>query len=639
MSSSAPDMLVFGGDISVLASKPNPDKTIRIIRQDEYPKQLCYFLVSFICLVSLCQFATWAIRKTCRGRRSLGVDSEKTTPSSSSTAIRWRRLPSAVMNLYRIVVFRHTIIIGSYSLNLAELALTCMYIIALFTWAFINTTTVAGKALEKTYWNNRAGALVASQLPFVTALGTKNNVISLITGVSFEKLNSLHRMVARVVFVLLCVHAGSRIEMGLSEFIEEDWLHMGMTAGSAFVILCIVSLRPIRTKSYELFYYTHLVLVLILLVGAYYHTHEFGFHKHVWPSFVIWGLDRLIRALRLLVYNHSYFGFGKSAENLDASVELLSPKLVRLTLKRPPHFHWSPGQTAFLIIPGVSTLPFEAHPFTIASFDSGLSKKEIVANPQKPSEGPEVNKVVAATESFWKELVFLVNVQEGFTKRLAERAAKGGDVKVYVDGPYGVSPDVTSYHTSVFVAGGSGVSFTLPLLLNTIEEVRQGKSRCQRAAFLWCIRSSDDIEWISEALCNALQLAPQSLEITIDIFITRPNSDIAVSNLNYASGSNSPDEITPSSSKKDLVTGLTTSTFSLLSQRGVRISNGRPDLFTYLQEVGEMTRDGHMNVSVCGSQSIANAVRGALSFSVAGPRKVLKGGATVTLHVETYGYA
>ncbi|KAL0069415.1 hypothetical protein AAF712_003440 [Marasmius tenuissimus] len=356
------------------------------------------------------------------------------------------------MNFYRIATFRHTITIGTYSLNLAELALTCIYIIALFTWTFINTTNVAGDKLDKRYWNNRAGALVASQFPFATALGTKNNVVSLITGVSFEKLNYLHRMVARVLFVLLCVHAGSRTEMGFAKFMDRPWMHLGITSGFAFLLLCIVSLRPIRAKSYELFFYTHFVLVLLLLVGAYYHTRAFKFHNFVWPSFVIWGLDRLIRGLRLLVYNLSYFGFGRGAERLDASVELLSPTLVRVSLKRPPHFHWSPGQTAFLILPDVSTLPFEAHPFTIASFDSRLSKGEIITKFERTPEDLVTNSLFA-TESLWKELVFLVSVQEGFTKRLAERAAKGGTVKAYVDGPYGVSPDATSYDTSVFVAG------------------------------------------------------------------------------------------------------------------------------------------------------------------------------------------
>jgi predicted ferric reductase len=179
-------------------------------------------------------------------------------------------------------------------------------------------------------------------------------------------------------------------------------------------------------------------------------------------SFLIWGLDRLIRLVRLVVFNHSYFGFKKGSGTMDASVELLSPHFVRLRLRRPPHFHWSPGQTAYLIMPEVSTIPFEAHPFTIASVDTTHGEGDIF--PITEEKG-----ALGENEPHWKELVFFINVHGGFTKNLHDIAEKVGKVKVFVDGPYGKSPDLTDYDTSVLIAGGSGVSFTLPLLLDSIK--------------------------------------------------------------------------------------------------------------------------------------------------------------------------
>lgn len=158
----------------------------------------------------------------------------------------------------------------------------------------------------------------------------------------------------------------------------------------------------------------------------------------------MWGLDRFIRVLRLVVFNHSYFGLKSGSGTMDATTELLSDHFVRLTLRRPPHFHWSPGQTAYLIVPAVSTLPFEAHPFTIASFDSSLLSEEMKGADQK---------TLGDNDSYWKELVFLINVREGFTKRLKEVAAVKGTVKAFVDGPYGLSPDLQQYDTSVLIAG------------------------------------------------------------------------------------------------------------------------------------------------------------------------------------------
>ncbi|EEB86568.1 hypothetical protein MPER_16432, partial [Moniliophthora perniciosa FA553] len=105
-----------------------------------------------------------------------------------------------------------------------------------------------------------------------------------------------------------------------------------------------------------------------------------------------------------------------------------------------------------------STLPFEAHPFTIASIGSAMYSPSAASTSEKKAAGP----------SFWKELVFLINPRDGVTKRLAEAAATEDTIKVYIDGPYGHSPDFSSYDTSVFVAGGSGVSYTLPMFLDVI---------------------------------------------------------------------------------------------------------------------------------------------------------------------------
>ena len=181
-------------------------------------------------------------------------------------------------------------------------------------------------------------------------------------------------------------------------------------------------------------------------------------------SFIIWGLDRLIRLVRVVAFNHSYFGFKKGSGIMDASVELLSPRFVRLRLRRPPHFNWSPGQTAYLIMPGVSTIPFEAHPFTITSVDT-VHDETHWGDITPVTEGEKFGE----SQPHWKELAFFINVHSGFTKNLLDVARKGGKVKVLVDGPYGKPPDLKDYDTSVLIAGGAGVSFALPLLLDSIK--------------------------------------------------------------------------------------------------------------------------------------------------------------------------
>ncbi|KAJ7578120.1 ferric reductase NAD binding domain-containing protein [Mycena floridula] len=600
----------------------NPDKPIRIFRNNQYPINQWYLLASLIFFVGCCQhISNLRAKFSKRAPRPSNADAES-SESAVASSISIRRLPTAIINVFRILAFRCTLNFGDYSLNLAEVALTCLYIVSLFVWDFINTTDLSGNKLAIMYWTNRTAVLALSQLPLITALSMKNNIISIITRVSYDKLNYLHRMCARVVFVLIWTHVGSKV----SCFFMQAWLHAGMLGVTAFSLLILVSTRPIRARQYEFFFYTHVLMVLIIMISVYYHAKEFGFTKFVWPSFIIWGLDRLIRGIRIVIYNF----YNSGANPIDAKTEVVSKHFVRLTLKRPPHFHWSPGQTAFLITPGVSHLPFESHPFTIASYDaSGTVSSATDSSP------PSQEKIDTGND-YWKELVFLVNVRGGFTHRLAQSASKNGNIKAVIDGPYGPSPDLSRFNTSVFVAGGSGVSYTLPVFLKAISQVREGKSSCTRIVFIWALRDASHLRWISDALYHALSITPPGLTVQILIYLTGTAASLP-SSTDWDRDSVSADStggVAASSTDVKL-----SATSLLLGLPSVVMNQGRPELSKLLEAEADCTRGGCMSVDVCGSRSMARTVQTALRFRVAGPSRVLRGAPSVTLHVESFGYA
>lgn len=168
---------------------------------------------------------------------------------------------------------------------------------------------------------------------------------------------------------------------------------------------------------------------------------------------MFWALDRLMRLARVVVFNHLYCGFSRRAKLQDATTELVSDDFVRVRVRRPAHFQWTPGQTAYLIMPSVSAFPLEAHPFSISSVDStlfqpGMRDVRAVRN----GEAADMAEIAR-----WKELVFLINVRGGFTKRLKDVAAQNETVKCFIDGPYGSAPDMGAYETSIFVAGALSV--------------------------------------------------------------------------------------------------------------------------------------------------------------------------------------
>ncbi|KAH9896468.1 iron reductase [Cubamyces lactineus] len=605
---------------AVLASRAaaNPDKTIRKARASAYPHQLWWLIASFIGFIAIIHFGSWAAEKYSARQRPA-------QRPASTRRVSWRRIPLALVNAYRVVAFRWTVKFGPWrTLTLAEVFITCAYIVALYTWAFVNTTSLTGDKLNVSYWDNRAGVLGASQLPLVVALGTKNNVLSYITGISYDKLKYIHRMIARTVFVLLWTHGITRLVVLSDPGQYPNWfIPLGIVAMSAFTILILVSLRPIREKVYELFYYVHVLTVLIILLAAYFHAADMMFGFYIWPCFIIWGLDRATRLVRLIYYNHLYFGFSAASNRLDASVELLSPHLVRLRMKRPPHFRWTPGQEAYLAMPTVSKLIVESHPFTIASVDARYAL--VGTQPHDVEKNASESGSDDGTTSYWNELVFLIHVREGYTRRLAKSATKGERVKVLIDGPYGFSPNLDADDTVILIAGGSGVSYTLSTFLGVLSNVQTGKSKCRKVVFIWAIREASHMDWVSKTLAKALELAPSELEVFIRISVTARNDQNHVLALNDNESVHSSEGTDPSKSRPS----------SLLNLPAVQVAQGRPDLPALLREE-VATNAGRMSVTVCGSHGIAEACRKALRIPMS---VTLEGGPSVVLHVESFGFA
>ena len=219
-----------------------------------------------------------------------------------------------------------------------------------------------------------------------------------------------------------------------------------------------------------------------MLIGGYFHAQEAArLGIYIWPCFLIWGLDRALRFLRVVYFNRNLFAAG---EMPTVSATLLSPQFVRLRLARPPHFKWTPGQAAYIFAPGISLTPGEAHPFTIASVDSRYRLKGSVEEkmPMDDGMGMDTGVSMGSQDDFaahvggggqsvlpyWEEVEFFINVRDGFTKRLAEAVRRGKSFKVHLDGPYGFSPDLKHDDTVVFVAGGSGVSLALSSFLGVV---------------------------------------------------------------------------------------------------------------------------------------------------------------------------
>lgn len=153
------------------------------------------------------------------------------------------------------------------------------------------------------------------------------------------------------------------------------------------------------------------------------------------------------------------------------------------------------------------------HPFSISSIDQ----------PLEPSSR-QSSKVSTA--------VLLIRVQKGVTARLYDLAvaAAGSDLstrqgfptaeltKVWIEGGYGLNSHLDYFQTLLLVAGGSGVSFTLPLMLDIVRR-RRAMDSCtagdsavatDRLTFVWVVRSLGEL--VFEVKLEVLWLIPSPFE-------------------------------------------------------------------------------------------------------------------------------
>ncbi|KAJ7723331.1 ferric reductase like transmembrane component-domain-containing protein [Mycena maculata] len=605
-----------------MASKSSPDRTLSHTRTYAYPLDAWYFLASFIALVSLCHFTIQVVNWVGSNKR---VESKPGSRGRRSLL----RIPVAILNLVRTVVFRTTISLGgSYTLNLTEFFLGSAYIATLFTWALINTTTVEGIPLSPEYYANRSGLIAATQLPLLIALGMKNNILTFLTGISFDKLNLFHRIVARALCVMLWIHAAGHIiengKAGNIEDLQQPWFRCGIMAISSFTLLCVFSVQPLRSRAYELFLVSHFFAALIFLSGAYYHADNNGLGYYIWPSLMVWGLDRFLRFVRIFFINGGCWTLfsTKTAPLLRAKIEVISPRFLRITFRRPDHFRWTPGQLAYLSIPSLSAMPWEAHPFTIASIDADIprARDSQQSSRDESCDKSSVESAVVTTEivsppEYTRKIVFLLRVHNGFTKRLLHAASAtdtGGAFGAYLDGPYCSPPSVRGFGTVLLFCGGSGISFIFPLLLDLIRGANMGTNPiCQRVMLIWAIRRPEQIGAISDDLLQALDGLSISVNLDLRIYITGDTKgDIE---------------------KYD----HSMSEAKLLGAPAVRVFSGRPSIAEIIEsEVAAAS--GSMSVNVCGTAGMAEHVRSALR-TTSKASDILNGGPSISLHVETFG--
>lgn len=346
-------------------------------------------------------------------------------------------------------------------------------------------------------------------------------------------------------------------------------------------MILVTSLPSFRHAFYETFLHIHIVLVALTLAGIYLHLGDSPAQIMIKIAIAFWVIERLLRLVWLLYRNLSF----SSRPSTNATIEALPGDAVRITLHLARPWTFKTNQHVYLTIPSIGL--WTNHPFSVAWSDTVSPR--ILASPDIDPEKAIPSPLARSTtsDSFFPttsptSISLIMRRRSGFTDAVFRRTlANSGrlhNVSALVEGPYTSSQNALhSYGTVLLIAGGVGITHTVPHVRDLVEGFSAGTIAARRVLLVWVIRSPEHLEWIRPWMTEILAMHRRRDVLRIQLFITRPRSTTEIHS--------------PSAT--------------------VQMYPGKPNVETIV-EMEARQQIGAMGVSVCGPGALADDVRKAV---------------------------
>lgn len=267
---------------------------------------------------------------------------------------------------------------------------------------------------------DRAGILAFAQFPLIILFSTRNNVFEFFTGFRYSTFIMFHKWIGRIMVLDSMLHGVCYSIYALRSKIWETsakqlYWQFGVFSLWVALIMLILSLGIVRRHYYETFLYTHIVLAILFFYSCWKHVAKLGWKEWIVASLVIWTMERITRVIRMI-----NFGFP------SAKLQLFGEDLIKVTI---PKGNWKiqPGQYAYAYF--MHPLIFwQSHPYTVMEAKGSL---ELIVRAKK-----------GASKTIWKSCV-----------------KNGGSMKMRIslEGPYGLERGLHTFHSVLFLAGGTGL--------------------------------------------------------------------------------------------------------------------------------------------------------------------------------------
>lgn len=411
----------------------------------------------------------------------------------------------------------------------------------------------------------RFGIIAASQLPLHYLLAAKAwNPIQYIARMSHEELNIYHRLLGRIIVLLMtchaCLYLNFYVQKGfLAKRIQDRDVILGLCAISTATILLTAALAKVRTLNYRIFFYSHVVLSMVLLPILYYHVSHL--RLYILESAAIY--------IMLIVQRNVSQARVETTISPIKGASLLS---ITFPLSFLRNRSYAPGQHIYISFPMLKD-KLRLNPFTIANL---------------PNEDRKISVVARALTG---STLMLDRMGHGLQPQ-----------PLLIDGPYGAAsyfPRLADYDGVLLVAGGVGATFTMPIYRQLL--ARNDGKRPNNLRFVWVVRDRREAEWGVQSLTSDSTVLPEGFEMYVtgrggrgDTAMPTVDNDNAAIELQE---------------RESLLNDASESEGSIHDSKSMdKVRSGRPDLGRLVDQTFNESRE-KVAILVCGPAGMGAALR------------------------------
>lgn len=410
----------------------------------------------------------------------------------------------------------------------------------------------------------RAAWTTISQVPLVYLLSMKRGPLSYLTGLSYNRVNYLHRLVGRTIFLSATVHMGIMMSsISITDIIQGkdsgmQVVRYGIATYSLLTWIALSSVLSVREKWYRLFFLNHWISTIAFLGMALNHVPRYA-RSPFYVSFAFVLLDKCLVTCSYLWNNISLTPVRsrnpstyRRGEDLAAGTETHvlsmghavkmswtpgleigekegrkeSTTIIRLT--NVP-FKWRPGQHVRMLIPKLGMV--EVHPFTPAT------SANVTESRQSGDQTEEHGLLSKEEGSEGNDMTLMIKAHRRLTKRLANyydnwrslpcpnSTIPSSSLAAFLDGPYGNPPEWEEYENMVMIGTSSGVSLVLAIqdYLEQLCAKNQTRLRTRRIRFVWAVRHIEphfEVAVIDLLARNSIALRDSGVDVTAEFYVT-----------------------------------------------------------------------------------------------------------------------